>query len=601
MINFLNFNNKIPFSLYLVKHKKLAISLFFIILALVILFAIFISDSDLKSYFTSAAIPEGNAQMGTVIYASEDTLIKSKGDNTENKNYSSVGHLRIRNKKNEIYSSLIKFNTSTVSYPVDNAFLRLFMYDGSPATLKVSIVDNNWEESTVTWNTKPATILDSISQYTGDKNINRWIEFNITSAVNNINAKELSFLIESIPGKDSSNSFYFYPKEKSNGPELVVNGTVLLTGIITPTTTIITPTTTPNILYPTTTPGQTTPTTTPIVYSPTITPGQGDGIWISKTRLNSLPMSGPGWEVLVKEAGENIGNPDLSDQNNNANVIAMAKALVAARTGNSLYTTQVQTALQQIVSMGKYEGRALALGRELGAFVLAADLINLKTINPALDGQFRTKIRELLTTPTTSGPKSLKDCHEMRPNNWGTMCGGTRIAIAAYLGDRVELERAANVFRGWVGETNYYNGFKFGDLSWQCDEKHPVGINPRGCVKYGHNIGGAPPDDARRAGKLTPGTMPKSGYVWGALEGAIVQAIILQQMGYNAFSWGDQAICRLPVFNTYELKLTARESGDDVWSIAATDYYCGTSLWDKKDTSGAHGKIAGWTMWTHQK
>jgi hypothetical protein len=56
------------------------------------------------------------------------------------------------------------------------------------------------------------------------------------------------------------------------------------------------------------------------------------GIWISEQELAKLPASGPAWERLKEAADENPGNPDLSDREENINIIILAKALVYART-----------------------------------------------------------------------------------------------------------------------------------------------------------------------------------------------------------------------------------------------------------------------------
>ena len=44
-------------------------------------------------------------------------------------------------------------------------------------------------------------------------------------------------------------------------------------------------------------------------------------------------------------------------------------------------------------------------------------------------------------------------------------------------------DRPATVFRGFVGERSSYAGFRYGELSWQCDMAAPVGINPTGCTR----------------------------------------------------------------------------------------------------------------------
>src|SRR5690606_4402054 len=160
-------------------------------------------------------------------------------------------------------------------------------------------------------------------------------------------------------------------------------------------------------------------------------------------------------------------------------------------------------AVRSIAQSGQYNGRALSLGRELAAYVIAADLIGLRSVNSSLDQQFRARLTELRTTPTTSGPGSLVECHELRPNNWGTMCGASRVAIAAYLGDRAELDRSATVLRGYLGDRGAYAGFKYGELTWQCDASRPVGINPKGCTKSGLSLDGVMPDDQRRGGSFS--------------------------------------------------------------------------------------------------
>jgi hypothetical protein len=240
----------------------------------------------------------------------------------------------------------------------------------------------------------------------------------------------------------------------------------------------------------------------------------------------------------------------------------MAQALVYARTGTEAYRDKVLQALRAVASSGSYDGRALALGRELGAYVIAADLIGLATVDAALDSQFRSKLRELLTTPTKEGPASLVQCHEVRPNNWGTHCGGSRAAVAAYLGDTAQLARVAQVFRGWLGDRNAYAGFSYGDLSWQCNSSAPVGINPAGCTRNGNPIGGVLPDDQRRSGGFA-WPPAKENYVYEALQGALLQAVILSRAGYDVWNWQEKALLR--AFEWVHQVAQYPAEGDDTW------------------------------------
>ena len=320
----------------------------------------------------------------------------------------------------------------------------------------------------------------------------------------------------------------------------------------------------------------------------------GSGIWISQSELMALPTSGAAWNNVKSAADQSCGTPDLSNQDQSNNVCILAKALVFARTGQSSYRSDAIAALSAVVNSGTYNGRALALARELAAYVIAADVIDLKNFDVALDTSFRAKIRSLLTTSTSGGPGSLIECHEDRPNNWGTHCGASRAAVAAYLGDTTALARVAQVFKGWLGDRSSYSGFSYGELDWQCNSSAPVGINPTGCMNSGHSIDGVLPDDERRAGGFT-WPPPKENYVWEALQGAVVEAIILKRAGYDVFTWENQALRRAVQWLHSQANFPA--VGEDTWIPHLINYYYGTQFPAPVPTSP--GKNMGWTDWTH--
>jgi hypothetical protein len=317
------------------------------------------------------------------------------------------------------------------------------------------------------------------------------------------------------------------------------------------------------------------------------------GIWIGRQELAARPTAGPAWEALRAAADAGCGVPRLEDQDDPANVCVLAQALVFARTGDARYRNPVIAALRSIVERGGYQGRALALARELAAYVIAADLIDLAAADPALDSRFRERLAGLLRAATVDGPGNLVACHEGRPNNWGLNCGATRAAIAAYLGDRAELDRTAIVFRGWLGDRAAYAGFDYGDLSWQCDPARPVGINPPGCTRDGQVIDGVLPDDQRRAGSFR-WPPPHEPYVWAALQGAIPLAAILQRAGYDAFGWQDRALLRAAQWLE---SIGYHAEGDDTWLPHLLNHYYGTAF--GAPVPAVPGKNLGWTDWTH--
>lgn len=373
----------------------------------------------------------------------------------------------------------------------------------------------------------------------------------------------------------------------TNTPTPGVGSTATATEVIEPTDTPVPGTATATTVAPTATPT--------VPGAPTATPGAAtSGIWINKAEVMALPMSGAGWSEVLGAANGSAGSPSLSNQDSSNNVLIMAKALVYARTGTASYRTDVISALRAIATGNLESGaRALALGRELAAYVIAADLIDLRTADPALDTQFRAKIKALLTFKTGGGPGSLIECQEQRPNNWGRHCGASRIAVDLYLGDRADLDRAAKVFHGWLGDRSAYAGFKYGDLSWQSNQSAPVGVNPVGATIQGHDVSGAQPDDMRRGGSFR---WPPSatGYPWEALQGAVASAHMLDRAGYPAWQWNDKAMLRAVQF-LYSIGWAAES--DDRWQVWIINKAYGANF---PTTGGGAGKNAGWTQWTHQ-
>jgi hypothetical protein len=312
------------------------------------------------------------------------------------------------------------------------------------------------------------------------------------------------------------------------------------------------------------------------------------GIWISKAELASKPTSGSAWRRLKDAADRDAGVPNIKDQQQMNNVYVLAKALVYARTGRESYRTEVRA--QCMAAIGtEVGGRTLALGRELAAYVIAADLVGLEADE---DLRFRSWLRSCLSEDLAG--LTLRSTHEKRPNNWGTHAGASRAAVAAYLGDRIELDRTAKVFRGWLGDRRAYTGFHFGNTSWQFNVDKPVGINKRGAMKDGHSIDGVLPDDQRRSGEfLWP--PPQENYVYEGLQGAIVQAVILSRAGYDVWNWSDQAMLRAYEWLAKEAVYPA--SGDDKWQMPVIEYYYHPELWHGGSVSC--GKNMAWTDWTH--
>jgi len=322
-------------------------------------------------------------------------------------------------------------------------------------------------------------------------------------------------------------------------------------------------------------------------------PRSTTGIWLSDQELAALPTSGAAWQQVQEAASGDLGQPALADQDSDHDVRTLASALVAARTGDRAMQDKAVAALSE--AMGTEDGgRTLAIGRNLQSYVIAADLVDLDAADPAVGARFRTWLRAVRTEDLDGN--TLVETSNERPNNWGTHATASLIAAAAYLEDTAELNRLANVFRGWTGDRRAYSGFNFGgDLSWQANPDAPVGVNPVGAKLAGVDVGGALPEEMRRGGSFTTGTPGDTGYPWGALNGAVVSAELLSRRGFDAWSWGDQALQRA---TEYLFKLGWGPGNDDEWVVPLVN-----ARNDGKDHPAQSevglGKNLGFTNWTH--
>jgi alginate lyase len=311
------------------------------------------------------------------------------------------------------------------------------------------------------------------------------------------------------------------------------------------------------------------------------------GTWISSEEMLALPMEGPAWRALAQAAAKPVTAPCLGERDSNDDVLCLAKALVAVRKDDAGLRQEVHAVIRAVVGSER-KGDGLALGRNLPGYVIAAELVGLP---PDLERSFREWLAGLLDLELAG--TTLRKIHERRPNNWGTHAGGARAVIARYLGDEKELARVAQLFRAWTGERGVYDGYEFGALDWQADALHPVGINPRGAQRDGHSLDGVLPDDQRRSGGFS-WPPPKENYVYEALQGALLQAIVLHRAGYDAFEWGDRALLRAALWLQNEASFPAE--GDDAWQPHVINHYYGAEL--PAPCPAKPGKNVGWTDWT---
>lgn len=319
-------------------------------------------------------------------------------------------------------------------------------------------------------------------------------------------------------------------------------------------------------------------------------------------------MGGPAWNRLVAAADRELEAPNLASFDSDHDVYTFAAALLYARTGDEIYREKAAEAIRSAMGTehtGRRDGQgsargalAIIIGRNLAAYVIAADLIGLADYDPELEAAFRAWINELRHEEWDDRTLIYND--EARANHHGRMAGASRAAIAAYLKDEAELARAARVFKGFLGDRVMYSGFRFSeDLSWQLYPSQPVGINPAGARKNGHPIDGVLPEEMPRGCSFQVPPCPTNA-PWQSLQGIVVEAMILYRQGYDVWNWEDRAILRAVQY-LYDLEKAYPEvgwwaGGDDRWVVWLVN-----SVYDSNfPMSSTHpGKNMGWTDWTH--
>lgn len=314
-------------------------------------------------------------------------------------------------------------------------------------------------------------------------------------------------------------------------------------------------------------------------------------LWLSQAEIDTLPVEGESFENVVSYANRGL-TADISDQDNRHDSQTYAAALLCARGVSQDYCVMAEQGLKDAIGTEE-GGNSLALSRNLLAYVLAAELIGYRGT------EFMTWLDEVRKKNLDG--RTLISTHEDRPNNWGTHAGASRIAASYYLGDAADVEAAAKVFQGYLGNREAYAAFRYGGLAWQADPQTPVGINPPGATKNGYNIDGVQPEEMRRCETGEFVWPPcKTGYTWEALQGSIMQAELLTRLGYPAWEWESKALLRA-VNWLYDTTFSDGENdpavGDDRWQVWLINFACGTNFPAERATQP--GKNIGFTDWTH--
>lgn len=287
--------------------------------------------------------------------------------------------------------------------------------------------------------------------------------------------------------------------------------------------------------------------------NPVPPPSASAGILLSAAEIAALPTSGAGWDAVMARVNTPYGGAYAMGIRDDSNKDVLAHALAGARLNSTSYKTFVRDKIALMMSKGRDTNDVLSTLRNLQAYIIGADLIALRSFDPALDSQFRTWLNAEIRFVYAGGGGggSVIGTHDKKPNNFGTHAGACRVAAALYLGDTAEFNRARDVWQGWAtGEpTLIPAGYAWKPTNWHHNSARKRGINEAGASRDGNSFDGVIPEDQERAGEYTGVWPPVStNYIHGATDGMTLAFWMMARKGVDCWNWANQAAKRQMVW-----------------------------------------------------
>jgi hypothetical protein len=291
-----------------------------------------------------------------------------------------------------------------------------------------------------------------------------------------------------------------------------------------------------------------------------------DYILMSRSALLARPVSGIPWANMKAVADGSLGTPGLCNQDSKHHLRTLAAALVFARTGSASYGLKARQGVMAAISTQRVgcDNATLALGRQLMAYVLAADFADLTGTPDATFRAWLTTIRRKIIGGHGVWD-SLFRTHVRSATNWGAYAGASRIAASLYLGDAADVAAASKITQGFLGSRT---AFRFSDrmssaaLSWSCAPSIYTPVNGV-CKKGVINVSGAVIADISRGGSLRwpPGSTGVQ-YQLDSIQGVGMQVELLYQNGYpTAWDWSASAVKRMA-----DLVTRSKSGGGTGWN-----------------------------------
>ena len=322
-----------------------------------------------------------------------------------------------------------------------------------------------------------------------------------------------------------------------------------------------------------------------------------EGLWIAPDELKSLPISGSGWEAMLAIAEGDLDRADVADQDSMHDTNTLACALAAARTGSAELRGKAMDAMTSAIGTEE-NARWLAIGRNLGAYVIAADVLGVRS-GPIYDWLAGFLTRTLRDNNTDE---------QVPAGNWSSgsnasaQMGFVTAALCVYTNDSARLVSSWDGYRRYCGDRTSPVSEASNSDAWQVTPSDPVGIQDKGATKEGCRLDGAIGNDmSRGGGDICSPTWTQ--YPWVGLEGAVPAALVFARAGYPAWEVGDAAIRRALDY----LWFLRQTTGNADWFDGSRSNECvylvnrayGTRFPCSRPVAG--GRTIGFSDWTHAR
>jgi len=306
--------------------------------------------------------------------------------------------------------------------------------------------------------------------------------------------------------------------------------------------------------------------------APAPAPQPGPGLWISPAELAGLPTNGSAWNTVLAVAEGDLGTADMADQDSAHDGKTLACALAAARTGRGDLRRKATSALSSAIGTDA-GARWLAIGRNLGAYVIAADVLGIHS----------GPIYEWLAGFLTQTLRDNNTDEQITVGNWSSgsnasaQVGFVTAALSVYTRDFARLAAFWDGYRRYCGDRTSPVKATSNSDAWQFIPSDPVGIQDDVC------------------------SPAWTQYPWVGLEGAVPAALVFARAGYPAWDVAEEAIRRA---NDY-LWFLRQTTGNPDWFDGQRSNECvylvnrayGTRFPCSLPVAG--GRTFGFSDWTH--